>query len=74
MNSDFLTQHCRWILATGITIGIILSFAFAHHQIITGDQWQMLQKGYLAAHEVFGLLTEMPQVLSAMCPVIYQHW
>lgn len=51
MNSDFLTQHCRWILATGITIGIILSFAFAHHQIITGDQWQMLQKGYLAAHD-----------------------
>lgn len=34
----------------GLLIGLLFSFLYAQHQILTGDQIQMLHKGYLGAH------------------------
>ena len=34
-----------------LTIGILLSIFYATHQILTGDQTQMIYRGYMAAYK-----------------------
>jgi len=47
----FLTQHFHLLFFIGIAIGLLLSFMYADHQILTNDQTQMIDRGYLAAHQ-----------------------
>ncbi|HEX5670638.1 MAG TPA: 3-deoxy-D-manno-octulosonic acid transferase [Sulfuricurvum sp.] len=39
------------LFITGLLIGLFFSFLYAQHQILTGDQIQMLTKGYMGAHQ-----------------------
>lgn len=47
------TSHERtpWYFHCGVLLGLLISVYYSMHQILTGDQIQMLQKGYLAAHQ-----------------------
>ncbi|WP_234494994.1 3-deoxy-D-manno-octulosonic acid transferase [Vibrio maritimus] len=44
-------RHFHWLYALGFTIGLVLTFLYAQNQILTGDQTQMLHKGYLGAYQ-----------------------
>ncbi|MGZ5208864.1 MAG: 3-deoxy-D-manno-octulosonic acid transferase, partial [Sulfuricurvum sp.] len=50
MQPHILEKHFTLLFATGLVIGLFFSFLYANHQIMTGDQFQMIQKGYLGAH------------------------
>ena len=39
------------LFAACIFAGLLLSWLFSDHQLLTGDQTQMLYKGYLGAYE-----------------------
>lgn len=49
---------------TGLILGLLLSCLYAHHQILTGDQLQMIAKGYLGAHQ--GIWLSYGNAASAM--------
>lgn len=51
MQPQFLEKNFTFLFALGLLIGLFLSFLYANHQILTGDQFQMLEKGYLGAHK-----------------------
>ena len=44
---DFLRDNFKIIYAALFLIGLFFSFWYASHQILTGDQTQMLYKGYM---------------------------
>lgn len=45
--NDFLLDNFRFIYTTLFILGLILSYWYATHQIMTGDQYQMIHKGYI---------------------------
>ncbi len=47
----FLTRHFHLLFFIGVAIGLLLAFMYADHQILTNDQTQMIDRGYLAAHQ-----------------------
>jgi len=49
MTTNFLERQFNLLFYIGLTLGLGFSFLYASHQILTGDQTQMLYKGYLAA-------------------------
>lgn len=51
MENDFKYRHFYLLHSCGFIIGLLLTFLYANNQIITGDQLQMLHKGYLGANE-----------------------
>ena len=51
MNIDFLNRHFLIFHRVGFILGILLSLLYASNQILTGDQTQMLYKGYLGAYQ-----------------------
>lgn len=51
MNTDFITRYMPIWMGLGLMTGFLLSLLYAHHQILTGDQIQMLEKGYLGARD-----------------------
>ncbi len=51
MNTDFITRRAFLLQVLGIVAGLLLSLLYASQQILTGDQLQMLEKGYLGAKE-----------------------
>ncbi|KKD61497.1 3-deoxy-D-manno-octulosonic acid transferase [Grimontia sp. AD028] len=51
MNENYLNRHFAIFQGTGFFIGLILALLYSNHQIMTGDQWQMLHKGYLGAYQ-----------------------
>ncbi len=48
---DFLGRNNNALFAACIFAGLLLSWLFSDHQLLTGDQTQMLYKGYLGAYE-----------------------
>ncbi|OIN25480.1 hypothetical protein [Vibrio barjaei] len=40
-----------WLYALGFSLGLLFCFMYAQNQIITGDQTQMLYKGYLGVYQ-----------------------
>lgn len=42
---------CFFIMGVGVFVGLLISILFSHNQLLTGDQTQMLYKGYLGAYE-----------------------
>lgn len=48
--TDFFQKYFQLIFGLGILIGLFLSYEYAHHQILTGDQYQMIAKGYTGAY------------------------
>ncbi|MDD2266021.1 3-deoxy-D-manno-octulosonic acid transferase [Sulfuricurvum sp.] len=51
MQPQFLEKNFTFLFAFGLLIGLFFSFLYANHQILTGDQFQMLEKGYLGAYK-----------------------
>lgn len=51
MQPHILEKHFNLLFTSGLLIGLFLSFLYAHHQIMTGDQLQMIEKGYLGAYQ-----------------------
>lgn len=51
MTANFLEKRFHLLFYIGLILGLGLSFLYASHQILTGDQLQMLYKGYLAARK-----------------------
>ena len=47
----FLIKHFHLLFFAGFALGLLLSFMYADHQILTNDQTQMIDKGYRAAHQ-----------------------
>lgn len=43
-------KQAPWYFYCGVLLGLLMSAYYSMHQILAGDQIQMLQKGYLAAH------------------------
>lgn len=41
----------NWLYTLGFLVGLIFCFLYAQNQILTGDQTQMLYKGYLGAYQ-----------------------
>ncbi|MGR5076947.1 3-deoxy-D-manno-octulosonic acid transferase [Photobacterium swingsii] len=48
--NHFLAKHFTLLYRFGFVLGIVLAIIYAHHQILRGDQTQMLFKGYLGAY------------------------
>jgi hypothetical protein len=48
--NNFLLKHYRLTFYFLFVVGLILSFMYANNQILSGDQTQMLFKGYMGAH------------------------
>ncbi|MGL5336383.1 MAG: 3-deoxy-D-manno-octulosonic acid transferase, partial [Enterovibrio sp.] len=48
---DFFERQQRWLLGLIFIVGLVLTFMYANNQILTGDQLQMLHKGYLGAYQ-----------------------
>ncbi len=46
----FLTRNFYLLFFLGFAVGLLLSFMYANHQILTPDQTQMIDRGYKAAH------------------------
>ena len=44
-------ERMPWYFYCGTLVGLLISVYYSMHQILSGDQIQMLQKGYLAAHQ-----------------------
>lgn len=55
------------LFAACIFAGLLLSWLFSDHQLLTGDQTQMLYKGYLGAYEGSGSAMAMRRVRWVMC-------
>ncbi|WP_325891411.1 hypothetical protein [Grimontia sp. NTOU-MAR1] len=51
MNSSYLIKYNIAARLAGLAIGFAFALLYAQHQIMTGDQWQMLHKGYLGAYQ-----------------------
>ena len=51
MNLKKIDLHYSLLQLCGFVLGLILALLYAQHQIMTGDQWQMLHKGYLGAYQ-----------------------
>jgi hypothetical protein len=52
MNQHSIAErHFYWLYALGFTVGLVFTFLYAQNQILTGDQTQMLYKGYLGAYQ-----------------------
>lgn len=51
MNLTYFSRHATWMQSAGFFIGLFLAILYASNQIITGDQTQMLYKGYLGAYQ-----------------------
>ncbi len=51
MQPNILEKNFTLLFGLGLLIGLFFSFLYANHQILTGDQFQMLEKGYLGAHK-----------------------
>lgn len=75
MNSEhFFYRHFRLVYFSGLLLGLLLAVLYASNQILTGDQTQMLDKGYLGAYQgvwqVFGnaasAVGNVPGSLSAL--------
>ncbi|PKF51303.1 3-deoxy-D-manno-octulosonic acid transferase [Enterovibrio nigricans] len=47
----FIDRHFSLLQKTGVTLGLLLAILYANYQIMTGDQEQMLLKGYLGAYQ-----------------------
>ncbi|MDQ7059604.1 MAG: hypothetical protein Q9M43_00110 [Sulfurimonas sp.] len=45
--NDFLTNNFKFLYPFFFMTGLFLSFWYASHQIMTGDQYQMIHKGYI---------------------------
>ncbi|MCJ2378610.1 3-deoxy-D-manno-octulosonic acid transferase [Vibrio sp. ZSDZ34] len=50
LSKAFLEKHFSALYFIGFTIGLAFAFIYANNQILTGDQNQMLEKGYLAVY------------------------
>lgn len=48
---DFFERQQRWLLGLIFMLGLALALMYANNQILTGDQMQMLHKGYLGAYQ-----------------------
>ncbi|MDN3679508.1 3-deoxy-D-manno-octulosonic acid transferase [Vibrio tapetis subsp. quintayensis] len=52
MNSPtFFEKHFGLLFFAGLCIGTIFAFVYGEHQILRGDQTQMIAKGYLGAYD-----------------------
>ncbi len=51
MNLNSFSRHATWMQRAGFFAGLLLAVLYASNQIITGDQTQMLYKGYLGAYQ-----------------------
>lgn len=52
MNQNSIAErHFHWLYALGFAVGLAFTFLYAQNQILTGDQTQMLYKGYLGAYQ-----------------------
>lgn len=51
MNLNSFSRHATWMQSAGFFAGLLLAVLYASNQIITGDQTQMLYKGYLGAYQ-----------------------
>lgn len=51
MNIGFLERHFFLLHRMGFMLGLLLTLLYASNQILTGDQTQMLYKGYLGAYQ-----------------------
>lgn len=51
MNIDFLCRHFLILYRAGFILGLLLSLLYASNQILSGDQTQMLYKGYLGVYQ-----------------------
>ncbi|WP_235869368.1 hypothetical protein [Veronia nyctiphanis] len=52
MNQDhFLNRYFTPFYMGALLIGTLLAVIYANNQILTGDQTQMLDKGYLGAYQ-----------------------
>lgn len=49
MKFNHSDQRVTWIFYLGLILGLGISIYYSMHQILTGDQTQMIYKGYLAA-------------------------
>ncbi|HZF71581.1 3-deoxy-D-manno-octulosonic acid transferase [Sulfuricurvum sp.] len=49
MQPNILEKNFTFLFTLGLFIGLFFSFLYADHQILMGDHFQMLQKGYLGA-------------------------
>ncbi|MGL4754066.1 MAG: 3-deoxy-D-manno-octulosonic acid transferase, partial [Aeromonadaceae bacterium] len=47
----FSERYSKMMFGAVILSGLMLSWLFFSHQLLTGDQTQMLYKGYLGAYE-----------------------
>ncbi|MGL4734117.1 MAG: 3-deoxy-D-manno-octulosonic acid transferase [Enterovibrio sp.] len=48
---DFFERQQRWLLGLIFMLGLALALMYANNQILTGDQMQMLHKGYLGVYQ-----------------------
>lgn len=48
--TSYIDKYFRLFFIGGIILGLLFSFFFADHQILTGDQYQMIEKGYNGAY------------------------
>lgn len=51
MQPSFIERSFYPLYSFGIVLGLFLSFWYASQQILIGDQYQMLTKGYLGAYQ-----------------------
>ncbi|MGF1768661.1 3-deoxy-D-manno-octulosonic acid transferase [Enterovibrio makurazakiensis] len=51
MTPDFFTRFAPSLQRAGFYLGLMLAMLYASNQILTGDQTQMLYKGYLGAYQ-----------------------
>ncbi|MDF2183830.1 3-deoxy-D-manno-octulosonic acid transferase [Grimontia hollisae] len=51
MNVNPLNRYAPWLLGSGFILGLAMALLYASNQILTGDQTQMLHKGYLGAYQ-----------------------
>lgn len=50
-SSHFINRHFQSLYVSGFITGLMLAFLYASNQLLTGDQTQMLYKGYLGAYQ-----------------------
>ena len=49
MQTTSFEKYVTPLFWSGLLLGLLLSLLYAEHQVLTGDQTQMLFKGYLGA-------------------------
>jgi len=47
---SFLEKNFALLYCSGVAVSFLFMLWYADHQLVHGDQWQMLQKGYIAAY------------------------